>query len=229
MKWWGVVLIVLLVCGVGVGAFFLGRVAFPSKPSAAEAAQAADGAGEAKKDAKDGKGASAEKAQGDQKEGSSILPTLPRLKRYLKPVKTRDMFSQRYALVHTAPNWRAQTGYGPPADVHEKMFSRDIFLGMPHATKKRVHRSGGMKEMGRLKYQVEFGIFVSYKKAAERLKALQKKMHDPLVICDIVDRSGGVRYAVRLRAPMGQAEAQDYISYCVDAVDVVARVVPYVF
>ena len=228
MKWWGVVLLVLLVCGVGVGAFFLGRLVFPEKPSVAEVAQAADSTQDAKKDKEGAKAASAGEKKGDQKE-SSILPTLPRLKRYLKPVKTRDMYSQRYALVHTMPSWRAQTGYGPPADVHEKMFSRDVFLGAPRATKKRVYKPGMMRESGLMKFQVEFGVYSSYKKAVARFKMLQKQMHDPLVICDLLDRKGGVRYAVRLRAPMGQAEAQDYISYCVEAVDVVARVVPYAF
>ena len=228
MKWWGVLLLVLLMCGVGAGAFFLGRLVLPDKSSASESGSA-EGAADGAQEKKDTKAASTDKPNAEEAQGEKILPTLPRLKRYLKPVKTQDMFSQRYALMHTAPHWRAQTGYGPPADVHEKIFSRDVFLGRPHAQKKCVHMSGVSRDMRYPKYQVEFGVFSSYKKAVKRLKVLQKQIHDPLVMCDIVDRSGGVRYAVRLRAPMRQAEAQDYISYCVEAADVVARVVPYAF
>ena len=230
MKWWGVLLLVLFVCGVGGGAFFLGKHMTPSAADADKAADEADKKTEKDRKKEEEKKDKAE-GKGDKKDGEkNIFPTLPRLKRYLKPVKTRDVFSQRYALIHNSPNWRAQTGYGPPADVHERLFSQDVLLGQEYRLNKRVLFTKREKSpYKRWQYQVEFGAFNSYKKAAQRLRDLQKRVHDPLIICDIVDRKGGVRYFVRLRAPMSAVEAQDYIAYCIEAADMVARVVPYAF
>lgn len=229
-------MLIMLMTGVGAGAFFIGRILYPSISDASpendgaespsgEDPQAKDGAASEEKPKKE------ETAQGKDGDAKKILPTLPRLKRYLKPTRTNDVFSQRYALINNAPHWRAQTGYGPPPDVHEKIFSEEVFLGMKKPDKRYVAGVRGVsrvKSISRARYQVEFGSFQSYRKAMMQLKVLCKKIHEPVVICDIVDK-GRVRYALRLRMPMGYEEAQDYIVYCVEAADVVARVVPYAF
>lgn len=227
MKWWGILLLILLICGVGVGAFFLGSSSFFMDKGAEKAQEAAVDsataqASEAKKEEKGDK-----EEKGEEK---ADLPTLPRLKRYLRPVKSSDLFSQRYAMANVKPHWHGQTAYGPPLDMRERLFSKDILLGrkkmsMPN---RKVYMADDRK-MKSTFFQVEIARFRYYKQAKIRMSALSAKITDPLVICDILDERGRVVYALRIQRPMTKGEAQDYIAYCLEVTDVIPKVVRYAF
>jgi|GEM_PF-1858432 len=230
MKWWGVLLLIMLICGVGAGSFFLGK--YLTKPNVSTATKATDEAKDvtAPKD-KDSKEKGDKKEEKLEKKEKVIAPTMPRLKRYLKPVQATDVFSQRYAAAHVKPHWNGQTAYGPPDNVQDIIFSPDVMLGDDVRAKKSIASTS--RAVGRTihqpKFQIEFGHFRYYRQAEKRMQDLTQKITDPLIICDILDKKGLVQYSLRVRRPMTKEEAHEYVGYCLEEADMVPRIVRYVF
>ena len=214
MKWWSILLVILIAMGCGVGGFFVADVLQSSKAEVPKAgASKEEVAAEAPpSDAKSDKESTAPQPK-------VIAPTLPRMHKHLKSVKNNPSVLSRYHNT-TAPTLSGQTAYGPPADVYNQMFTQDILL--PEQGQEIANIKGFAK------YQVEFGVFDTYAHALSRKQSILQKVSVAIHIVDI-KKGGKVMYSLRTRRPMSKAEAQTFMLHLIERADIVSKVVSYVF
>ncbi len=208
----------IMVCaGVGCGGFFLMQIlTTPVKTEKAESSPKEE-APEKKDEGSENKEDAPAKKEGDPKK-VTIAPTLPRLKKHMQPIRERDYWSGNSRV--TAPTyWSGQTSYGPPVDMHVRIFE-DTMLAMPNdptsSQKPTAH------------WQVSFGTYSTYNQAVQKKKQLMTKVAFALTIHTTVGKKGGPEYSVRSRAPFARDAADQCILDLLHRSDIVAHRSPYI-